>query len=209
MIFTTFLACLSFSLLAAASTLPSNSSTSLQPWRINDVYTYSPSGSPGNPPYSTFTANITNPNAIPLPATRWGVVSFPPTTAICSTKWIQIFGSNNESPFDRVIQCEAAGFGEGKWMMEIKRANRTGHGPSSSTDFTLQFTMEESMVLDEGAIRLKYVGSLGFSTKENLVYVCAGSGFCKSWLDKDKGPQLVVPVVEVECLYGVCDSYKF
>jgi len=92
-------------------------------------------------------------------------------------------------------------------MMEIQRANVSGYGPSATRDFTLQFKMEESMVLNDGMVRLNFVGRMGFSLDENLMINCAASGFCHTWLDETKSPQLVVPVVEVECLSGVCDSF--
>jgi hypothetical protein len=211
MLFTTLLACLSLPILATPSTLPpsrSSNTTSLQPWQITDLWTYTPNGWPGSPPYTTFSVSITNPNKIPLPETRYGVVSFPPSTAICNTRWIDVY--SNETPFDRVIPCETAdGFGEGKWTMEIKRTNVTGYGPSPTRDFMLEFKLEESMVLNDGVVRLKFVGRAGFSVSDSLKLNCAGSGFCHTWLDDKKKPQLVVPVVEVECLKGVCDGFEF
>ncbi|KAK4162916.1 hypothetical protein QBC43DRAFT_355640 [Cladorrhinum sp. PSN259] len=210
MLLTALLARFSVLILAApSSTLASNlnsttSTSSLQPWQITDLHTYTPSGRPGNTPYSTFSVSIVNPNNIPLPETRWGNLSFPPSTATCSTKWIDIY--INEQPFDKVIPCEAAGFGEGKWTMEIQRANVSGYGPSPTRDFTLEFKMEESMVLNEGAVRLQFVGRMGFAVRENLKLTCAASGFCNTWLDEEKKPLLVAPVVQVQCLYGVCDG---
>ena len=194
-----FLAIFLFFLSLSTRVAPST----LQPWEITNLYTYTPNGWPGSSPYANFFASITNPNTIPLPPTRWGNVSFPSTTANCTAKWIDFI---NESPFDKIIPCEPY-FGEGKWMMEIQRANVSGYGPSATRDFTLQFKMEESMVLNDGMVRLNFVGRMGFSLDENLMINCAASGFCRTWLDGTKSPQLVVPVVEVECLSGVCDSF--
>jgi len=68
------------------------------------------------------------------------------------------------------------------------------------TDFTLQVVLEESMWLNEGLMRLTFGAGLRFLAGTNLRYICAGSGFCKSWLDMDKGPYFVVPWAKVECL---------
>ena len=60
------------------------------------------------------------------------------------------------------------------------------------------------MWLNEGLVRLTFGAGLSFSTRTNLRYICAGSGFCKSWLDMDKGPYSVIPWAKIECLAGDC-----
>lgn len=201
MLFTTFVIWLFILIRGNCSALPPINTTNAKPWTINDLYTFTPNGWPGSTPYSTFFVSITNPNTISLPETRWGSVSFPSTTANCSTKWN---GFTKEDPFDRIVVCDAGGFGEGRWTMEIQRANSTGHGPSPTADFTLQVKLEESIWLNEGLLRLTFGAGLRFSTGTNLRYICAASGFCKSWLDMDKGSYSVVPWEKAECLAGDC-----
>ena len=91
--------------------------------------------------------------------------------------------------------------------MQIQRANANGSDSSATRDFSLQFKMEESIVLNEGIIRLNFVGKAEFHIYDNLRLICAASGNCNTWLDETKSPQLVVPVAEVQCLSGVCDYH--
>ena len=201
MFFTTFLIWLFISIRGNCSTLLSINTTNAKPWTINEIYTFTPNGWPGSPPYSTFFVSITNLNTLSLRETRYGSVSFPSTTANCSTKWN---GFAEEDPFDRIIVCDAGGFGEGRWTVEIQRPNTRRYGPSPTKDFTLQVKLEESMWLNEGLARLTFGAGLRFSIWTNLRYICAGSGFCKSWLDKDHGPYSVTPWAKVEFLAGDC-----
>ena len=73
--------------------------------------------------------------------------------------------------------------------------------------FVPQFKLEESTSLNGGVVRLKLVGRVGFVVGENVSINCTASGFCRTWLDEQKGPQLMVPVAEVERLEGVCESF--
>jgi hypothetical protein len=60
----------------------------LQPWQITRLYTHSPSGRPGNNPYSTLNFTISDPNTVTAGQSPTGQAVFPPTTAACSLQFL-------------------------------------------------------------------------------------------------------------------------
>lgn len=61
----TIAAVLAFTSLAAATHVQARQDT-LQDWQVTSVNSHTPSGRPGSYPWSSITANITDPNAINL-----------------------------------------------------------------------------------------------------------------------------------------------
>jgi len=61
----TIAAVLAFTSFAAATPLQARQNT-LQEWQVTSVNSHTPSGRPGSYPWSTITANITDPNALNL-----------------------------------------------------------------------------------------------------------------------------------------------
>ncbi|KAK0631364.1 hypothetical protein B0T14DRAFT_572446 [Immersiella caudata] len=148
---TILLSVLPFTILAAPSLLP---------WKITALSTFTPSGRSGNPPYSSLTVTITDPNTIPLGKTHYSSeTSFPPSNATCTTKWNSYI---SESPFDKNIPCQSDNFNAGRWSVVMQKGNGTGDGPSATRDFRLRFELEESMMLNEGIVRKTFVGTAGF-----------------------------------------------
>jgi len=185
-------------------TLAAPIASDLKPWEISTLSTHSPSGRSGNAPYSSLFVTITDPNTIPLGKTRYGEAAFPPSAANCTARWNSYAG---EDPFGQIIPCEVENFNSGRWTMEIQKANATGNGASATRDFKLRFGLEESMILDEGIVSKRFVGTGGFAVGENLGIVCGGSGVCSTWLKEEGRPWLVGQEVrDTRCLVGVCQG---
>ncbi|KAK4139800.1 uncharacterized protein C8A04DRAFT_15519 [Dichotomopilus funicola] len=186
----------------------------LLPWQVTTLTTHAPSGRPGNPPYSVLFVNITDPNTIPVPfnGTSMGSpISFPPLSAACVLRWngyVSLDTYPEEDPFGRVTDCTVGPAAvnlatAGRWTVTVGKQNETGYGPSATRDFTLTFGLEESMMVEQGIVSVRYEGTGSFAVGENLGLECGGSGTCNVWLNET--------VVEVEqklvattCLSGKC-----
>ncbi|GAB1319966.1 hypothetical protein MFIFM68171_10176 [Madurella fahalii] len=184
-----------------------SNTTDPKPWLITTLSTHTSSGRPGNTPYSYLFVSITDPNTISLGRTRFGDATFPPSTANCTLRWNAFSNDTAEDPFYHSIPCELANFNSPRWTMEVQAANVTGDGPNPTRDFTLKFEQEMSVILDEGIISKRFVGSVGFALGDNLALVCGASGVCGTWLKEERTPQLVVQQVkETRCIRGNCST---
>ncbi|KAK0704415.1 hypothetical protein B0H67DRAFT_497478 [Lasiosphaeris hirsuta] len=169
----------------------------LLPWQITHLGTHSPSGRAGNSPYSSLFLSITDPNTLSLGRTRSGPALFPPSTVNCTLKWLAYGG---EQPYGRATPCTA--IGHGRWTVEMVRANHSGYGGSGTTDFVVGLRLEESIILNEGAVSLVFGGAQGFwlSTEDgNLFGSCGGSGVC-NWGLKNGTVLVTQELVEARCL---------
>jgi len=76
--------------------------------------------------------------------------------------------------------------------MRLERQNVTGWGASATRDFRAVFELEESMILDEGVVTMRFEGARGFAVGQELQLVCGASGVCSTGLKNEMG------VVEVK-----------
>ncbi|KAK1760042.1 hypothetical protein QBC47DRAFT_291098 [Echria macrotheca] len=172
-----------FSILTTAQDTAPATNNTLQPWEVTTVNTFSPSGRPGNPPYSYLYVSISDPNTIPTGFNVRGDLSFPPIAANCTVMW----NAYAEEPFGWVSPCPDTHFQSGRWTVEIQPQNRTGYGPSATRDFKLRFVLERSMIVNNGILSKTFVGVGAFSRADNnLDLVCGASGVCSSGLKVDK-----------------------
>lgn len=203
MLTTTPLLALSASTTVLAQTLPSP----LLPWQITGLSTHSPSGRPGNSPYSSLFVALTDPNTIPFsaPASFQGpAISLDPISANCSVKW----NAYSEQPFGWVTPCADVAPASGRWTVEMVKGNATAEGASATRDFRVRVVLERSVILHSGRgiVSLVFAGEGAFSLGRELRMVCGGSGVCNSGLKEGTSPVLVRQVLrERKCVYGECE----
>ena len=76
--------------------------------------------------------------------------------------------------------------------MQLLKQNVTGWGASATSDFTVKFELEESMILDDGIYTITFTGTAGFAVGAELQLVCGASGACSTGLKQERAPVEVV-----------------
>jgi hypothetical protein len=156
------------------------SNTTLQPWQITDLYTWSPSGRPGSSMWAYMGFTITDPNTIdagPIAAPPFDA-SYPPSTANCSAEW-QWYPS--ESPAGKVWRCTNTQYGP--WTFEL------GEG-ATTEGFNLTVHRKEGMVNSLDTFTRTFVAKKEFAVGKNMRGTCGGSGVC-SWGQSE-------PIVDIQ-----------
>ena len=151
----------------AASALPTATAQCLQSWQLTELGTFSPSGRPGNSPYSTLNATIQDPNTIPVAQTPTGQAAFPPSSASCSAQWI------TSPPWGEPIAC-SSNSEFSSWSFTINQ------GTSGTTNFTLEFKLIDDVIVLGTRYTKTFAGGDHFEVGTNLGGSCGGSGVC-SW----------------------------
>ena len=82
--------------------------------------------------------------------------------------------------------------------MRLLKQNVTGWGPSATRDFKVEFELEESMILDDGIVTMRFIGTAGFAVGEELQLVCGASGVCSTGLKQGRAPVEVLQKGEVD-----------
>lgn len=194
---------------ATPISLPSNLTTSLEPWLITALSTHSPSGYPANHPYSRLFVTIADPNTITLGSTHFGDAAFPQSTANCTIRWLGVGGAEDPRDGDGWINpCSETD--SGKWSVQIlKPAAETERNGSATTDFVLRFGLDEAVVLGNGGVaRLRFEGEAAFRVGEgeNMGGACGGSGVCNWGLRREVVPVVVTQrLIESSCVAGTCE----
>jgi len=156
-----------------AAPLESRQST-LNPWQLDSLSTFSPSGRPGNYPWLTITASLTDPNTVNLgtsPNDNSTVTVPSGAQALnCEAKWIY-----GEKPFGRSWPCDNSGLAQGWWTLEIEETD-----DFSVAKFDAKFTRVAEVSYQGSSYRKDYEGSAHFEVGDNLGGQCGGSGVC-SW----------------------------
>jgi hypothetical protein len=175
-------------LLLTSSTLaayPQPPKPTLSPWVLNSLSIFTPSGRPGNYPWLTMTANLTDPNTLILGTSsndNSNVTVPAGAQAInCQAKWLP-----GETPFDRSWPCDSSFNADGWWTLKIKRTN-----DFSTTKFDAVFTRVAEVLYQGSAYKKVYEGSDHFEVGSNLSGVCGGSGVCSWGLKAELAPYKV------------------
>jgi hypothetical protein len=133
--------------------------SSLKPWEISRLTTFSPSGRPGSSPWSIINITISDPN---------DAISSP---TICSGKW-----TFEEPPYDIINSCSEVPGAE--WTFVMLRSNGTGASPTM--DFQLRFELNKK--------RESFEGTEKFVVGENMSGLCSASGVCSFGLKEEMTP---------------------
>lgn len=152
---------------ATASAAPFTNPAGLQPWQLLALETFSPSGRPGNDPYSMLNVTIKDPNIIAAQAPT-GQAIIPPSSASCSAQWL-----DNNPPWGQSIACNSDS-GISNWSFTINQ------GTSGTTNFTLDFNLVEIVTISGMQYEKTWIGGDHFEVGTNLGGSCGGSGVC-SW----------------------------
>lgn len=136
--------------------------SSLKPWEISRLSTFSPSGRPGSSPWSVINITISDPNE--------AIIS----PSICSGKW-----TFEEPPYGIINNCSEVPGAEWSFVM----LQSEGSGSSPTMDFKLRFELTRN--------RMSFQGTEKFAVGENLSGLCSASGVCAFGLKEEKTPVLV------------------
>ncbi|KAF2829843.1 hypothetical protein CC86DRAFT_464343 [Ophiobolus disseminans] len=159
----------------------------LQDWKVTGVAVGTPSGRPGSYPWSSITANITDPNEINL-----GTAQSDGSTVIvpagsqginCVAKY---FSKGGETPLGRTWPCDPVE--DGYWTMKVLAGSS---GSYSSTNFNLKFTHVADLVYQGSQYTASFEGEGHFEVGNQLAGTCGGSGVCGWGLAPGKNPVLV------------------
>jgi hypothetical protein len=148
--------------------------TSLAPWQLTALNTFSPSGNPGNYPWSTITLSLTDPNTLTLgPANSTSPITIPADASAknCAAKWII-----GETPFGRSWPCEQDG-SSGWWTLEIVE---TADFDVGRFDAVITRVVEKRDFGSGEVRRRVFKAREHFGVGENMSGQCGGSGVC-SW----------------------------
>ncbi|KAF2258731.1 cell death in tomato 1 [Lojkania enalia] len=180
----TLLSCLAAATLSSAA--PTTKRDDLQPWEINSLGVFTPSGRPGSYPWSTITANITDPNEITGTLESGDTVTIPGgnTAANCQAKWY-----SGTTPTGRVWPCDPTE--DGYWIVEIM----DGDDGFSSTNFDIKFTRVIDGIYSGQRFTKTFEGSTHMAVGDNLQGTCGGSGVCSWGLKEENRP---APVTQTE-----------
>ncbi|KAF2277646.1 uncharacterized protein EI97DRAFT_489193 [Westerdykella ornata] len=160
-------------ILSAPTLSPRETSSSLLPWQLTGIGFFSPSGRPGNYPWNTITASITDPNALDLGTNKAGQpVTLPAnnTASNCRAIWLR-----GENPFNRSWPCDDNAEADGYWTMEILQTPEFG-----LTNFDVRFRRVAEVGSLGQRFARKFVGEVHLQAPETLSGTCGGSGVC-SW----------------------------
>jgi hypothetical protein len=169
-----------------ASSATSTTSTTLLPWQITNLGTFSPSGRPGSSAWATLAFTVTDPNTLlagPIAAPPFSA-SFPPSSANCSAEWQwdpSPASGSASSPAGTVWRCTSAAYGP--WTFAL--------GAGASTEaFNLTVHRREGMVDSGTTFTRAFVGRKEFSVGANMDGECGGSGVC-SWGQREAVVEVV------------------
>jgi hypothetical protein len=164
----------------------------LQPWQVNTVSSFNPSGRPGQYPWSSIRVELTDPNEIQLGTSPDGqAVTLPAgnTALNCEAKY---FTSGTPLTFGHRWPCDNDGKGEGYWYFEVNQASG-----SSSGNFDLKITRVAEVLFQGSSYSKTFVGTGHFEVGQNLAGSCGGSGVC-SWGLKPELKPFPVQQTEVQ-----------
>ncbi|KAF2036374.1 cell death in tomato 1 [Setomelanomma holmii] len=185
---TTLAAIMAFTSSTLASPLQSRQST-LQDFQVTSVSVFTPSGRPETYPWSTLTANITDPNEVNLgPSKSDGqdvVVPAGSQGVNCVAKYF----SKGENPIGRTWPCDPTS--QGYWTMQVLPGSS---GSYSSTDFKLKFTHVADVLYLGSEYTASFVAEGGFEVGDNMSGTCGSSGRCAWGLKQEDVPVLIAPV---------------
>ncbi|KAF2116633.1 hypothetical protein BDV96DRAFT_491151 [Lophiotrema nucula] len=173
-----------FSVLAAASIAsgaPAKRQDTLQPWQVTSFGVHTPSGRPGSYPWSTITANITDPNALTLGTTPEGdAVTVPAgnTAVNCVAKW---FSTSATDLHNHLWPCDPTE--DGYWYFEVLEGD----------SWDVQFTRVADVLYQGSDYKKTYTATGTFRVGDNLSGTCGGSGVCNWGLKSESIPVLVTP----------------
>ncbi|KAK4119513.1 hypothetical protein N657DRAFT_650170 [Parathielavia appendiculata] len=129
-----------------------------KPWEITRLTTFSPTGRPGDSPWSVINITISDPNDSTVSPT------------ICVGKWTW-----EELPYGKVNACsEVPG---GQWAFSMLESD--SENPSPTVNFRLRFELRKT--------DRRYMGTAKFDW-DNLSGLCSASGFCSFGLKEEKTP---------------------
>ncbi|KAF2872949.1 hypothetical protein BDV95DRAFT_490743 [Massariosphaeria phaeospora] len=176
----TLLALTSSAVVAATPLSTRKDAPALAPWQLTSLSFFSPSGRPGSYPWSTLTANITDPNVLTLgtnPDTNTPVtVPAGNTAANCQAKWFAY-----DTPFGRKWPCDASP--SGYWYMEVVQTDQF-----SFSNYKVKFTRVAEVLVGGAAYRGVWEGQALFRVGTELSGTCGGSGVCSSGLKSELRP---------------------
>ncbi|EAT77054.1 hypothetical protein HBI56_200380 [Parastagonospora nodorum] len=182
----TIAAVMAFTSFAAATPLQARQDT-LQDWQVTSVNSHTPSGRPGSYPWSSLSANITDPNTINL-----GTSDSDGTSVIvpagsqginCEAKYFK-----GETPLGRTWPCDA--ITGGYWTMQVLAGSS---GQYSSGDFNLKFRHVPDVLYRGAQYTATFEATGHFAIGDNLKGTCGGSGVCNWGLAAEKKPVLIKP----------------
>ncbi|KAF2130980.1 hypothetical protein P153DRAFT_287827 [Dothidotthia symphoricarpi CBS 119687] len=162
----------------------------LEDWQVTTVGVNVPSGRPGNYPWATITAVITDPNQYNL-----GNSSYNGTPVIvpsgsqgfdCKAEWFI------DSPVGRAWPCKSSSYATGYWYMHVLEGD---DGQFSPSNFKLQFTHMLNLVVYGQQFRATIRGQTLFKVGVNMGGTCGGSGVCGWGLKAESKPQLITPTM--------------
>lgn len=171
--------------------------TSLAPWQVARLGTFSPSGRPGSSPDYYIHVNITNPDPTQASSTDPGIAS---GKVYCEFVW-----RYPDTPYSNISTCsildvDAAAAVPWVWTVELIEAE--DENPSATTDFDLLWraatTAETTQGEEDGSGVQTWTGRGHFEVGDNMQGTCAASGFC-SWGLKDASSPFPVDVSTVSC----------
>lgn len=153
----------------AAPVVESRQST-LSPWQVTALSSFSPSGRPGSYPWPYIQANLTDPNSLSLgtsPSDNSTVTVPAGNKAVnCRAKWL-----TGENPFGRSWPCDASG--DGYWTMKITQTSDFSVG-----NFQVVFTRVADVLYLGSQYKKSYEGTATFKVGDNMSGSCGGSGVC-------------------------------
>ncbi|KAJ4299094.1 hypothetical protein N0V90_004338 [Kalmusia sp. IMI 367209] len=147
----------------------------LQPWKITQLFTHSPSGRPGNDPHSTLNVTIQDPNAIPATQSLTGQAVFPPTSARCTAQWL----SSEGVPWGVEQPCttDENTTDYSTWTFTVNKPDGEAD-PSATENFNLEFKLVDKVTVSGTTVVKKFAGGDDFEIGTNLSGQCGGSGVC-------------------------------
>ncbi|KAF2466020.1 uncharacterized protein BDR25DRAFT_306465 [Lindgomyces ingoldianus] len=178
-----------FAAASFATAKPLAKRADLQPWQLQYVYSFSPSGRPGSYPWLRIVANVTDPNELDLGTNSNNTEVILPAggqALNCEAKWLP-----PNTPSNHFWPCDAAG--DGYWTMEVV-APSDGKGLSTE-DFDLKFTRVAQTISLGSSFTKKYAGQANFKVGGNMRGSCGGSGVCSWGL---KGENTPYPIQQTE-----------
>ncbi|KAF2689363.1 hypothetical protein K458DRAFT_384014 [Lentithecium fluviatile CBS 122367] len=146
----------------------------LTPWQLDALSTFSPSGRPGNYPWLTITASLTDPNTLTLGTSpeNNSTVTLPSGAQAlnCQAKWLA-----GETPFGRSWPCDNSGEADGYWTIQIPKTDEF-----SVNNFDLVVRRVAETLYLGSSYKKVYEARTHFEVGVNLSGTCGGSGVC-SW----------------------------
>ena len=184
----------SISLLGALGQLGTvSSSTTLEPWEVASIRTFSPPYSPGINLSSGIAFTISDPNTLEAGPAHRGTAIFPPSTANCSGSW-----TDEGQAYNKPFSCTEVPYGY--WSFEIRKP-ATGYA-SPMTHFDVRFHRVCNVTVIGSVYSKVFAGQQHFEVGQNMQGLCGASGICSFQLKNESAPVMVTQ--EMESCSGAC-----